>query len=358
MAVGGAAFLLALLWINLGFDFISPWAVIDISTPHNLWLGAICILWYFFSIAGFGWVLFKKNRHPLFLIVYLVVIGLFITSWLYTELFTEQRWITVFSFESSRLAIAGPIIAIWQFLEQPPLTSYIEDVTVPVLYFFIGIAYVIAWTTVIALTHKDSRQATWLAAVYSSGQRFTRISICMLLPIIGISVFASVFIDSGYLRFDSWDLNVKKSPRFTYEYPADFSEPRSVFFPEEEARTNQVAVIHYVLFNSQEEDGLIRVMYVPDDEREKLGEIPRIDNETYPYLKESHITVAGNQATVYHQYSDVFPPDTPVNRGTFIQIIFRSHGGTWIIVWQDGRHEVTDLPAYFTRLLETFTIYD
>jgi hypothetical protein len=398
MGVGSLSLTAFLVIVGMGWDVLDiRGRGVDIKSGVLLFLVILSSL--LFSATSYGWILYKKNRSPVFLLFFLPSLAHNIL------LLTNYTVYTTFAFISLNI----PFLSISLLPQYVTPLIYNQDKVnpLPALLLLQIIVLGIGWFILLILKNRSSLLTStrgvfvapyrphFLQVLFNSNKR---VGLLLLLFIIVSVVLAGISLYSlkfGYSSFKYTDpgteieygkvvLTSPDIPVFSFEYPSRFSVPYhphtfgikldgkqlygtsitfydKLFFSPNEYITvesyRKEATAYLINRFGINGDGFIDYVsgnytqleeYEYDNVGEKLSftSYMAVDSIT-ARVQITHPVIDSNKIRYFYSHWE-----------SYLTADFIFKGRLWVITLNNCDPKITQSPAYFTHLLETFKIYD
>ncbi len=358
ISVGSATILVFFSIFGLGFNItFYPW-LLELGSLRLSMLAVVLIGCLVLSAIGYGWVLNRKNRSPVFL----------------------------FSFLPSLLSIVLLLII------QPPnnVFHYAYNITyeivspfplVVLLSWLSALSLIIGWLVLISLENRsissvnnvvdinlrphNKKTSSFLNGVYRSNKRLLYAVSCIAGIIILTSISSFFFIRYGYIKSNQPHVSEwSQMPDFSFDYPASYFEPRY----SENTLAESVSALEIRFYDTLWDiSELIDIQFY--DRISTMNILNTVDSYTEWVKSINHFNkgnTEGRQVVETNTYvfgipayQLVYTDSSPFHStpySTYVCTYFEFEGCLWILEWRS--YEVTAKPPeYYIHLLETFVIH-
>jgi hypothetical protein len=367
MGVGSAGLFLLLIWISFGFQFPYWHDMVGYSLPVLIVLGTLAVAWLLLPAFGYGWILYRKNRNPVFLFLFTPCL-LMVAGTLIYKMFFHSNIIY-------NDAIVNGIIDYWPDFHEFQIA-------------FGGILlFSLCWFILLVLRNRNlatpeienrvSIPDNKLWQQLYIGQKRTIVNLFAISVLnIALLVFTVFFINFSFLTYHS---PVKEGfiiPSISFKYPANADEPEyyhtRVFSSGYPSSKDFQYNDHISVYRSSKgyTDYYLSIFFplnVTDTESAILSSdnfsemlLQQYNNPPeYQQITENEImvdNVLAHQMTIFVENKHNYVDDNDIGTNSYVYFMYKNK--LWVIsyhAWLDT--ERLPSPA-FTHLLETFKIYD
>jgi hypothetical protein len=373
MAIAGVIVFAFFAIVSMGFNIIVFTRYFKLGFTPLLLIMLTFISCFLHLSIGYGWILFKKNRSPVFLVFFLP--GIF------TCIFYILTNLTTLSGDSPFLTIL-PILSLSIFPNPITTPPYLEIVVSPVPWLIIWVnefAFIIGWVVLVFLGNRELldtkdkveiKKTSFLARFFNSRKRVKT----SLISSTGISLVLAVIsffnINFGYSPFHIKELGTtlpERVPEFSCEYPNSFGVPEfepTYNFPVINGKSIELERIFFNNIQLWESNSFFVIEIYPQKSTDYLVKTVGLDTDDFTGFPKTFFKPHSNyqEPIISHVMIGNIPArqqylvDPEENR-TSIAVDFVLNGRWWVI-WYENDKAFNTPPAYFTHLLETFKIYD
>jgi hypothetical protein len=367
MGVASAGLFLLLIWISFGFQFPYWENIVGYSLPVLIVLAILAIAWLVLTAYGYGWILYRKNRSPLFLLLFTPCLLMVAGTLIYKIFFYS-------TIVNNDVIINGEIY--WEYSSLAGELVFAEIVLFGVIWLILARLHNKNLYASVIENYISKPQSHFWEQMYGE-QKIVKASILVVSGInITLLVFAFSFISFGSLTYHSPEKEGLLIPPISFKYPANADEPNyyhTRFFksgyPTSKDfrygdlisfwRTSRISPsfeLHVFSFNlinaesvsfdSDNYSEMILKQYDNPQEYQKViigetlvGNIPAHQISIFvdtAYIDDIDWNDFGNNTYIFFEYKDVF----------------------WVVSYHDRAETDQSPPPAFNHLLQTFKIYD
>ncbi len=359
IAIGSILIFLLLIWISFGFEQVRILKFIDLGFPVLLLLAIVTIIWLLLTVIGYGWVLYKKNHSPFFLLFFLPAFVVIIGCIVYK------------TFYFSNIDFVMDIV--YGVSYEIAYRSYIPQIALPTVATFL-----IGWVVLLALNNRNKSIQTndnqniptkvsrlnLLHGFYSANTKFRYTIIYGAVFVIIISIISCLFIHFGYLTYHLPGSVFSEFPEVSFEYPASHYEP--IYYQFNYIHGENRTVMKFIEFRNALTHGIsseIRIscsnQTILDADAYKDSILEHYKNPD-EYQRVEYVKIMVGDIPAYQlsiSVEEVFSNKIDWNDfGTHVYVFFNHNGYSWDITWVSYKSETLQPPPFFTNLLETFKI--
>jgi hypothetical protein len=359
MAVASFCFLAFFVIFSHGFNVLFYPSLFELGFLRLLLVSIIVTGCLFLSAVGYGWILYRKQRSPAFLIFFFPSLVSIIMC----------------------LVIRPPI----DMLEISPYISY-EIINTPYISVAITCNFIfllLGWLLLLTLDNRSLLPASeynkngravgtfkppFLNNVYSSSKKLIYAISCITGIVIITSIFSFFFYRYGYVstnepRVPEWSY----MPDFSLEYPASYFRPVYMEYMEEYKNEPIIALElwfcsafinvdqPFIFVRFYDQVSSFKILETFGSYRDWVKSFRFSTQEEYEQqLIETDTIISGIQA---HQVISIITSPHEWLSGTEIHAYFELNDCLWLISWTFDEITIQP-PPNFVHLLGTFTVHE
>jgi hypothetical protein len=335
----------------IGWDF--PFGY---GFPIILLLALFVTVWFILNAIGYGGILFKKKRSPLFLFFFIPAFLTIIGSLGYKLFF-----FSTIDFYVAYPNVSEPII-------RPPIYLFI--------ILFNTVVFISGWIVLLSLRNRNRldldqnpftkmSQNRFFSYLYSSGTRFKYILLSVSSCFVIFSLISFFFTTLGYLTYNLPKSLSSEFPEISFKYPAKYLEP--VYHKVKNFNKDLfVSYINLYYIRGGYTDSDIQIRFsIPSDNQthenymdtignnllKEYSNPPEYQRVSFSTARVGDITARKFAVSVEKEFINEIDWN---DFGSHIYVYFEHRGRYWIIEYNSRDRVTLTSPGYFTHLLESF----